>query len=69
MLDERTIEDLIREEAYFISQTREKFGIGDKSPECATRDWLEAEEKIRHAHIKGAEDIISENVKGKLESY
>jgi hypothetical protein len=58
--DTRTIEELIREEAYFVWKTREKYNI----PGTPKGDWIDAERKIQHRLV---EDVISKNVKGRLE--
>lgn len=60
MLDERTVEDLIREEAYFIWTIRNKWSI----PGTKEGDWIDAENKIKHRLV---EDVISNNVKDRIE--
>lgn len=62
MDDSRSIEELIREEAYAIYRVREKRGI----PGTKEGDWINAEDKIRHSVVLGAEDIISPKVRKKI---
>ena len=57
--NDKTFEDLVREEAYAIWQVRMKYGI----PGEAQRDWVEAEDKIRHRNV---EDILSNRIKDYL---